>query len=328
MNRLARLAAIPLLFLAPSGFSQERIDPEIRRFANIALWAVQESKPKENLSRVIRDFAAKNNVAEATARRLESEVPDILEAFILERAKAWSLGKNVATVNRESTSLKHSTMLIEQSLAFRARLRDSLTAEEMKKWEAFSAKRHAKEAERLQILTETARLKTARRLAENNCRIHIGYLTSGARAFGRFRPLFGQGNDDAVRKQFIAYAKQAVAEAENLTRLEFEQKLIQLKASTEVSDAQSRRLSLAIKGIVSRKYRQKKGELSEVALEKDNAELIKKLTDFGGTLSFETSKADLGFWDKAVSRTLRVEENPKALRGKKAKAPGEQRGMR
>ena len=293
MNRFIRFTVIPLLFCAPVAGQEKKLDPEIRRFANIVDWAFQKAEPESRLRTVVGKLGQECDLPPETTKLIQARVPHILQQFRIEKATQWSNAKDVAIVNRESKMLYQSTALIEASAAFKAQLARLLTPEQLERWNSFSTERNAKEIRRLEVLSKDTKLASALRRAR--ARVALPW-----RPFALFPDEDGElslGQSELLSSS----VKRVVAARKDVIRLSFERKQLQIEAYCELSPPQKRRLDLAIRGLIVRNSRHL--ELSLLPAESINPREANDLMNKVRT-PFEISKADEDFWQKAVKSTL------------------------
>lgn len=293
MNRFIRLTVIPLLFYAPVAGQEKKLDPEIRHFANIVDWAFQKAEPESRLRTVVGKLAQESDLPPETTKLIQPRVPQILQRFRIEKATHWSTTKDVRLVNRESKMLRQSTVLIEESAAFKVQLARLLTPEQLERWNSFSTERNAKEIRRLEALSKDTKLAATLRRAR-------------AKVALPWRPftLFPDEDRELSLGQselLSSSVKRVVAAKKEVIRLSFERKQLQIEAYCELSPPQKRRLDLAIRGLVVRNLRHL--GLSLLTAESINPREANDLMNKVRT-PVEISKADEDFWKKSVDSTL------------------------
>lgn len=232
----------------------------VKRYKQVLHAYMGRLKAKTVLAEAVETTASELKLDEEKKAKLVGQVPATISKFVQEAAEKWRT--NDERRSSESKSLSQSTLVVEQSDAWQVMLKTELNAQQLAAWQveankrneaALQAQAHQKaEAERAAVAREQALQRQAMARAEALAAV----------------PDRLDGISDA--KAVLTRACQGVIGISKTTATaELQREVNWLTTAVKLSPKQTRRLEIAIKGVMKKRF---DGDLARVEVLKEEVE--------------------------------------------------------
>lgn len=299
---------IAVLLTLLSGFVHANQDDElaVKRYRQVAHAYISRAKARTQLPEILREQAKKLSLDEAAVKKFEQQIPDIITKVVNELATRWASKPDQL---REELRLAGggSLYLLESTESWKKALAASLTKDQVKDWHKNFDARYQEETDRIerQKKVAEARAKTAELRAIQQQEAAQVRAIAEANRLVVIAGLLGPDQKAPLMTACRAGIERARTQAEKSLQKE----AAWLASTYKLTEKQSRRLDLAIKGSQKKRFRAELAQMENLETqdwtddnEEEFMEQLKQL--FLSVQSAKTEHHGDPLWTKAVRSAL------------------------
>ena len=299
---------IAVLLTLLSGFVHANQDDElaVKRYRQVAHAYISRAKARTQLPEILREQAKKLSLDEAAVKKFEQQIPDIITKVVNELATRWASKPDQL---REELRLAGggSLYLLESTESWKKALAASLTKDQAKDWNKNFDARYQEETDRIerQKRAAEARAKAAELRAIQQQEAAQVRAIAEANRLVVIAGLLGPDQKAPLMTACRAGIERARTQAEKSLQKE----AAWLASTYKLTEKQSRRLDLAIKGSQKKRFRAELAQMENLETqdwtddnEEEFMEQLKQL--FLSVQSAKTEHHGDPLWTKAVRSAL------------------------